>query len=108
MADRARSRRLEGLLLFSAIHIKKSAIHVIHGDKLRKVADITDILFLDIQMPGLDGMEAARKLRASGKKTVIIFVTALEEYVFKAFDVGAFLNIKERMSAKQWKRFSFV
>lgn len=44
MADRARSRRLEGLLLFSAIHIKKSAIHVIHGDKLRKVADITDIL----------------------------------------------------------------
>lgn len=67
-----------------------------------------DILFLDIQMPGLDGMEAARKLRASGKKTVIIFVTALEEYVFKAFDVGAFLNIKERMSAKQWKRFSFV
>ena len=39
MADRARRRRLEGLLLFSAIHIKKSAIHVIHGDKLRKVAD---------------------------------------------------------------------
>lgn len=52
-----------------------------------------DILFLDIQMPGLDGMEAARKLRASGKKTVIIFVTALEEYVFKAFDVGAFQYI---------------
>ena len=52
-----------------------------------------DILFLDIQMPGIDGMEAARKLRASGKGTVIIFVTALEEYVFKAFDVGAFQYI---------------
>ena len=44
MADRARRRRLEGLLLFGAIHIKKSAIHVIHGNMLRKAADITDIL----------------------------------------------------------------
>lgn len=42
MADRARRRRLEGLLLFCAIHIKKSAIHVIHGNMLRKAADITD------------------------------------------------------------------
>ena len=49
-----------------------------------------DILFLDIQMPGLDGMGAARMLRSSGKKTVIVFVTALEDQVFNAFDVGAF------------------
>ena len=49
-----------------------------------------DILFLDIQMPGVNGMEAARRLRAAGKKTVIVFVTALEEQVFQAFDVGAF------------------
>ena len=52
-----------------------------------------DILFLDIQMPGLNGMEAARKLRESGKETVIVFVTAIEEYVYKAFDVGAFQYI---------------
>ena len=49
-----------------------------------------DILFLDIQMPGIDGMGAARMLRSSGKKTVIVFVTALEDQVFNAFDVGAF------------------
>lgn len=49
-----------------------------------------DILFLDIQMPGVDGMRAARLLRADGKKMVIIFVTAFEEQVFQAFDVGAF------------------
>ena len=49
-----------------------------------------DVLFLDIQMPGVDGMSAARLMRAEGKKTVIVFVTALEECVFKAFDVGAF------------------
>lgn len=50
----------------------------------------SDILFLDIQMPGIDGMGAARMLRSSGKKTVIVFVTALEDQVFNAFDVGAF------------------
>ena len=48
-----------------------------------------DILFLDIQMPGMDGMKAARILRTMGNKTIIVFVTAVEEYVFEAFDVGA-------------------
>lgn len=50
----------------------------------------SDIIFLDIQMPGIDGMDAAKMLRSSGKKTVIVFVTALEDRVFNAFDVGAF------------------
>lgn len=49
-----------------------------------------DILFLDIQMEGMSGMEAARELRRRGCKATIIFVTAIEEYVFEAFDVGAF------------------
>ena len=48
-----------------------------------------DILFLDIQMPGMDGMKAARILRTMGNKTILVFVTAVEEYVFQAFDVGA-------------------
>lgn len=49
-----------------------------------------DIMFLDIQMAGMDGMELARQVRSRGSNAVIIFVTALEEYVFKAFDVKAF------------------
>lgn len=49
-----------------------------------------DILLLDIQMPDKNGMETALELRRDDKKTVIIFVTALEDYVFQAFDVNAF------------------
>lgn len=49
-----------------------------------------DILFLDIQMSGKNGMEAAREFRKKDKKVILIFVTATEEYVFQAFDVGAF------------------
>lgn len=49
-----------------------------------------DIVFLDIQMPDMDGMETAKQLRIKDKHAVLIFVTAMEEYVFQAFDVGAF------------------
>ena len=49
-----------------------------------------DILFLDIQMSEVDGMETARFLRRQHRDTLIIFVTAASEYVFQAFDVGAF------------------
>ena len=49
-----------------------------------------DILFLDIQMPGRNGMEIARELRKKWTRVILIFVTAIEEYVFQAFDVQAF------------------
>ena len=60
------------------------------GDELLLSDKPMDILFLDIQMSGRNGMETARELRKKDKRTIIIFVTATEEYVFQAFDVGAF------------------
>ena len=60
------------------------------GEELLLVDESIDILFLDIQMSGIDGMETARELRKKDKKVILIFVTAIEEYVFQAFDVGAF------------------
>lgn len=60
------------------------------GDELLLSDKPMDILFLDIQMSGRNGMETARELRKKDKRTIIIFVTAAEEYVFQAFDVGAF------------------
>lgn len=49
-----------------------------------------DILLLDIQIDSADGMELARKLRDQGWKSILIFITAYADYVFDAFDVGAF------------------
>lgn len=60
------------------------------GEELLAAEDAVDILLLDIQMPGIGGMRAAEELRKRNRKTIVIFVTALEEYVFQAFDVGAF------------------
>lgn len=60
------------------------------GEELLAVDRNFDLLFLDIQMEGLSGMEAARSLRAKNKNIIIIFVTGSKEYVFEAFDVSAF------------------
>lgn len=60
------------------------------GGQVLEEKRLPDILFLDIQMAGINGMETAKQLRQTGKKMIIIFVTALEEYVFDAFDVKAF------------------
>lgn len=49
-----------------------------------------DILFLDIEMPGMSGMDTARSLRASGYRMLIIFVTAYPDYVFEGYEVQAF------------------
>ena len=60
------------------------------GEELLAVNKSFDLVFLDIQMDGLSGMEAARALRSKNKDTIIIFVTGSKEYVFEAFDVSAF------------------
>ena len=60
------------------------------GEELLLSDESIDILFLDIQMSGIDGMETARELRKKDKRVILVFVTAVEEYVFQAFDVGAF------------------
>ena len=60
------------------------------AEQLLAEKNMPDILFLDIKMSGMSGMELAEKLRSRDKDVTIIFLTALEEYVYRAFDVGAF------------------
>jgi DNA-binding LytR/AlgR family response regulator len=45
-----------------------------------------DVLFLDIRMPGISGLEVAARLRSSAQ---IVFVTAFDEYAIAAFDAAA-------------------
>lgn len=52
------------------------------GEELLKYRNHIDILFLDIQMKNIDGMETAKKLRQSDFKGFLIFVTILKELVF--------------------------
>jgi two-component system response regulator LytT len=48
-----------------------------------------DLVFLDVRMPDLDGLEVAQLLQQFAIPPVVIFVTAYEEYAVRAFDVQA-------------------
>jgi two-component system LytT family response regulator len=50
--------------------------------------ELPDLLFLDVQMPGMDGLEVLRQLTAPELPDVI-FVTAYDQYALRAFDVHA-------------------
>lgn len=60
------------------------------GKDLLTEEKLPDILFMDIQMPGINGMETAGMLRERKRQICIIFVTVMPDMVFEAFDVGAF------------------
>lgn len=48
-----------------------------------------DILLLDIEMPGVTGMEVARSLSRKMTQSIIIFSTAYDQYAIAAFEVAA-------------------
>lgn len=50
---------------------------------------VFDILFLDIEMPEMDGMTAAKKVREKDSKVVIFFITSMAQYAVEGYRVRA-------------------
>lgn len=48
-----------------------------------------DILFIDIELPGMNGVELAQKIRSKNQSVVIVFVTTMRKYVIKGYEVDA-------------------
>lgn len=72
--------------------------------ELLKYENPIDILFLDIQMKGMDGMETARKLREQKFKGFLIFITVLKEMVFQSFEVQAFDYLVKPIERKDFEK----
>lgn len=74
------------------------------GEELLKYDKIIDILFLDIQMKNIDGMETAKKLRRREFKGFLIFITVLKEMVFQAFEVQAYDYLVKPLEEQHFNR----
>ncbi|MGN1195178.1 MAG: LytR/AlgR family response regulator transcription factor [Acutalibacteraceae bacterium] len=63
------------------------------GEDFIKSSEYYDLLFLDCQLPDINGLTLAKQLRERDIETSIIFVTAYDDYVYDSFEVRPFRYI---------------
>jgi DNA-binding LytR/AlgR family response regulator len=78
----------------------KGEVHIYDGGgallkQLEKDNVFFDIIFLDINMPHIDGIEAAEQIRAINKNLILIFLTSIEDRVYETFQFNTFRFIRK-------------
>jgi len=102
----------EGMLLLLQDIPELNVIGCFNGAKKAKefmIENAVDLIFLDIQMPGINGLEFAESISES---TLLIFTTAYSQYALKSYEVDAIDYlvkpiIKERLEKAVKKAFAY-
>ena len=76
---------LQTIPAVSSVHAARSPSEALRSLQERRY----DVVFLDVRMPSLNGIELANVLGRFAAPPAIVFVTAYEEYAVRAFDIGA-------------------
>ncbi len=63
-----------------------------------------DAVFLDIEMPGMNGLDSAARLREYSEETVLVFVTSHQQYAPKGYEVDAFRYIDKSLSEPEFEK----
>ncbi len=88
---------------FDSIEIVGEAANAQEALALIKALDY-QVLFLDISMPGMSGLELGATIQELPNRPYIIFVTAFDEYALSAFDVNAIDYILKPIEPKRLKK----
>lgn len=78
---RLRLDKMQGVSVLAECANGREALEAVSADK-------PDVMFVDIQMPGMSGFDLVSKLQ-SDDMPLVVFVTAYDEYAIEAFDVHA-------------------
>jgi two-component system response regulator AlgR len=89
--------RIDGLALAGTATEGAGALRLI--DSLRP-----DLVLLDIQMPGMDGMAVAQALASRPSRPALIFVTAFDQFAVAAFDIAAVDYLLKPVEAERLER----
>ena len=81
------------------IHKFKSGMELLKA--YDNIDELFDIILLDIDMPEIDGLKLAEIIRKEDEKTILIFLTSMEEEVYKTFKYNTFRFIRKTHMDKE-------
>jgi len=103
--ERSACTRLENMILkYGEKHGKEFEIRKFNDPKIYLGEKINaDIIFLDVDMSGMNGIELAEKIRESRYDVIIIFCTNLQQFAIEGYKVNAFGFIVKPVSEYNFK-----
>lgn len=98
-------RKIKDMIIeyYEVNHLTKPNIYIFNDGLSLLQSDITsDIVYLDVEMPGLDGIQAGRMLMQRNKNTLIIVITSYMEYLDDAMRFHVFRYLSKPIEQKRF------
>ncbi len=74
------------------------------GEAFLEAVEQFDIVFLDVMLDGIDGLETARRFRDKGGSALVVFVTVEENFAIEGYEVDAVAFLVKPADAKKFHR----
>ncbi len=74
------------------------------GEAFLSAASTFDIVFWDVMMDGIDGMETARRFHDKGGSALVVFVTVVADFAIEGYEVDAVAFLVKPVSTSQFHR----